>query len=822
MTRISLHLALLVSAAAIAAISGSTALIPLYREAFRSSEDAALNFADEVAAQVAVNIQYYVAKPQNFAASVAQATRLGAMSHASNESIALWLCDLVARSDQDILLIYYFDDASGFIAGRENTLNISALPPISGYTVLAYYNAGRQLADFWYVADGNVKFDGTRPNVTQHTSFNHTIRPYAAPFRGAKVPSLQSGDDPLQWAAPFVDFSQKFADFGLGGPIVNTTANSTIGLFGVFYRTSALKDYLATLRVAKNGRAFLVDSATDALLGSNAGDPAVSVLQNGTVVLATPSLLSGEVAQRAMQNLGGRMTSCTTRCSYTFGTGLDALFVTVIAVSDKYGLNLRVVVAVPAADFLSSIQDSLIVGVGAAAGVISGVLVISAFLLHCLLRPLRRLEERLYESSSLQYRDFPVQEEPSCLSEIATIETAYAQLVAELKKVRSFLPQSVLRQLDVEQHEDGAFDVGEKSQDFSRLSPISSGRGETSGIGALALDVELDAAAPPEGGAIARRPYRAGTVSSPPTESVDPPLSSAVDGDRTPPKAPAGGTISRRSHQLHLDGLLHSRRVTVLTANMCSFHKALQCVGADDLQLLHTAVTNSVLRTVNSHQGVLEWLHGDRFTASFNASLSCAAPAERACQTMISLLATLPTLEERGYTGMRFGAATGVALCGNLGCDAMRRFSVVGAVVNHAYALMQQTKLETVQNLVCAQTFQEAQRSFVLQYVNYVLLPQAATGALIATVIEARSARTPSSSPTGGGATKDFTGVVDERARRLKDMVSTVNEAFECFAQGDLPKVRELYHYIPKKHSAGLARLLRAVEHVQHQAGVSS
>eukprot|EP00455_Lapot_gusevi_P036482 TRINITY_DN40611_c0_g1_i3.p1 TRINITY_DN40611_c0_g1~~TRINITY_DN40611_c0_g1_i3.p1 ORF type:complete len:177 (+),score=10.46 TRINITY_DN40611_c0_g1_i3:45-575(+) len=176
---------------------------------------------------------------------------------------------------------------------------------------------------------------------------------------------------------------------------------------------------------------------------------------------------------------------------------------------------------------------------------------------------------------------------------------------------------------------------------------------------------------------------------------------------------------------------------------------------------------------------------------------------------------------------MRFGAATGAALCGNLGCDAMRRFSVVGIVVNHAYALNQQTKLETVNNLVCAGTFQEAQRTFVLQYMNYVLLPQAPTGALIATVIGPRPTRTPAASPVVDGAQRDFSGLQDDRSGGLrglpssKDFVANVNEAFEYFAQGDLQKVKELYSTIPKKHSAGLARLLRAVEHVQHQAGVN-
>jgi class 3 adenylate cyclase len=829
-----------------------------------------------------------------YASAVAQSTRLGAINKNDNQSVAEWLCDLVARSNEDMLFIYYYDDASGFIAGRVNTLNLS-VPPLAGHTILAYYSAQRQLADFWYFADGRVQFRGTPPNLTQTTTFNHTVRPYSAPFRGATVHSSSSGGDPLQWSAPFVDFSKQFADFGLGGPIRNASTQTTLGILGVFYRTIAVRDYLATLKVAKHGRAFLIDPQTNVFLGSNAGDEAVRTESNGTVVLASPSDVQDGTSRRALDGVGWRLKACTSRCAYTLGSGLDALFVTIISVSDSFGLNLRVVVVVPAQDFLQSIRDSLVIGVGAAAGAICGVLVVSAFLLHFLLSPLRRLEHRLYESSTLQYQELPLDEEPSFLSEIFTIETAYRQLVAELKKVKSFLPQSVLRQLELQQRGDiGDSDEVGAVQDESRMHASSR---RSDGVAAADSDdimlspagsherstdaglVEMGGHAPSRSTALVTLPStsssqhrpssagnetefgnHSGTTSSQshlqltvlPSPLEGPPRShSAV-------RSTQSGVVAAsplRKPPLHFDGVLKPRRVSLFMANMCSFHKAQQLLGVGELQTLHTVVTRCILNTVNAHQGVLELFHGDRFTASFNASLACHAPAERCCQTITTLLATLPSLEQRGYTGIRFGAATDMALCGNLGCDAMKRFSVVGTVVNQAFALMQQTKLESVQNLVCASTFDDAKRSFVLQHVNYVMLPQSPTGSIISTVIcprtsaptlmppvhmsspvdqrppaetfpHSQSTTTPFHPPPRPGHSQNYNNNSSSTSASGAAAVSPpshvirlVNDAFEAFAMGDIKKVKELFSQIPRDYSAGLARSLRAVEHLHQMEG---
>ncbi|CUG64468.1 Hypothetical protein, putative, partial [Bodo saltans] len=49
--------------------------------------------------------------------------------------------------------------------------------------------------------------------------------------------------------------------------------------------------------------------------------------------------------------------------------------------------------------------------------------------------------------------------------------------------------------------------------------------------------------------------------------------------------------------------------------------------------------------------------------------------------------------------GIRFGVATGKALCGNLGTDKIKRFCTLGPVLNHAQVLVDMCRVYGVTNL---------------------------------------------------------------------------------------------------------------------------
>lgn len=816
--KIPLGVVLIIAAVLIALISGCISFFPLYNEAKNSSMTIAGQYAGEVSRKVLKYVSEYLSSAVYYTSAIRRAFRLGAMDRRSNESIVEWMCDFVQPTN--FSYIVYYDDLTGFLFGRLNTMNIS-VPMKANNTVVSFYDGHRQIADYWYVPNDNVTFDRP-PDIRQGSTFNHTARPYYAPMHSS-----------FTWVTPFVDYGKAFADFGIGAPLINKTTGATYGIHGTFFRTIAIIEYFKGLQVAKTGQAFLIDVATKSYIGGTMADATVKTI-NGAVFLTLASDIRDPVAQMALDGIGNSLYECRSSCAFSVGSGNDLLFVQVASLIDEYGLDLRIVIAIPSADFLADIRSGMTIGLGAAGGAIAGFLIITAVLLQMLLRPLKRLEKRLYASATLE--DEEAHESHSFLSEICNIEEAYAKLQAELKKVKSFLPQSVLRQLEQSNSSD---DEGEQNQKAAVAStptqsdskPTEAKREPDDSLGfpnVLTIAATANEEKQNPGGAFGEAHHDSpdqlrGSFEVKKAENSQSNLqaSTGVEGanqssgsnsmDSHTPVGANGGPKEKRkprlthvppgTRQLNLESALHSRRVTVVMANLSSFHKALELTGPVELQHLHAKVVSTMLDFVNQSKGVVDSFHGDRFQISFNASTTCQGHGTRAATMVLNVTASLTAAAVKGFTGIRFGAATGNALCGNFGAEGMKRFSVVGAVVNHSFALMQQSKLENVSNLVSGSSFELMTNDFLLQHMNFVMLPQASSGGLISTIIERRSNGLLPPSNLERLTTRAVSTEVTEK----------VNDAFEAFSRGDIGKAKELAQQLPREQSAAIQRSIRSV-----------
>lgn len=298
---------------------------------------------------------------------------------------------------------------------------------------------------------------------------------------------------------------------------------------------------------------------------------------------------------------------------------------------------------------------------------------------------------------------------------------------------------------------------------------------------------------------------------------------------------------------------LQSRRMTVLVGNVNRFHTLLDVVGAQVLQKCHAIVVDHILTAVNRSKGVLDSFFGDHFMVTFNASVACSRPAIRAARfisdasTMLLHAAaeygdgaTVPrsihpllgkgdekdgsvqildhhhhqknregiqnnahaiAAAARAPWSLRIGCATGTAICGNFGSDRMRRFCAVGPVVSHANALMQQCRSEGCASAVESQTFQDASHEFSMEHVNFVVLPHAAQGGLISTVLDRQLL------PQGERAAGGDGGP----SRQRLEVTKLINEAFEAFARGDLASAKDLAARVPREHAGGIVKCLRSV-----------
>ena len=134
-------------------------------------------------------------------------------------------------------------------------------------------------------------------------------------------------------------------------------------------------------------------------------------------------------------------------------------------------------------------------------------------------------------------------------------------------------------------------------------------------------------------------------------------------------------------HPAHLQQLgLSSAKVTLLTVNV----KDTLIRLVEDSACFSDLFTTLLLKTLQgteTRRGMVDVFIGDRIHCSFNASKQCASHATSALHTATLLI-------RGGVTSYaNVGVATGKVLRGDMGCEVMRRFSMVGELVRDVNGL---------------------------------------------------------------------------------------------------------------------------------------
>ena len=133
--------------------------------------------------------------------------------------------------------------------------------------------------------------------------------------------------------------------------------------------------------------------------------------------------------------------------------------------------------------------------------------------------------------------------------------------------------------------------------------------------------------------------------------------------------------ISFHSHPL----LLSSRKATLLTLNI---KDTLHRLEEDSARFsdLFTTVLLQTLQATDSRRGMVDVFVGDRIHCSFNTSKQCASHATSALHAASLMKAGLAA-------SVNVGVATGKVLRGDMGCEVMRRFSMVGTLVRDVHGM---------------------------------------------------------------------------------------------------------------------------------------
>ena len=130
---------------------------------------------------------------------------------------------------------------------------------------------------------------------------------------------------------------------------------------------------------------------------------------------------------------------------------------------------------------------------------------------------------------------------------------------------------------------------------------------------------------------------------------------------------------------------LSRKKVTFFLVNIVDFHETVHGKPDDKTVALHGSILTRILALAGSSKGICEVFSGDRFLVSFNGMRTVSNHRAAACRLSLLVRDDLQS-EEMGLT-VSGAVAGGDARCGNMGCDVMRRYSFVSAVLTWTYAL---------------------------------------------------------------------------------------------------------------------------------------
>eukprot|EP00760_Papus_ankaliazontas_P010412 PhM_4_TR1426/c0_g1_i1/m.66704 len=493
-----------------------------------------------------------------------------------------------------------------------------------------------------------------------------------------------------------------------------------LGVMGADTYVSTLQEFMSSLRPTQETKAFVVDPNNYLVIATHGN---IVVEETGSQrVVSNSSDTTIAAAGRYLEDVIASVTTATFHSSF-HDDGRKWL----LAAKKMTELRTEVyiVVVTPESEFLDQVTKETNKTMGVCVGIAAAGLLLIVALCLFISNALNNLHRRLLISATLDETD---DVKPSALTEVRNMEVAYQRLSNELRHIKGFVPQNVLSRIDQnEDEEEEETDVGSESEVEPRSTSMSSW-------------------------------------------SMTPSNQYSVD---TAVAAASAGS----GKALNTDTGLSQRRVTVLILNLNNFHATSQRVSSGALVRMHTDVMDVIQGTVDTSRGVLENFSGDHFTITFNACryhLASHAVAAAGVITTVDTELKQRSSELAGYSGVRMGAATGLALVGNLGTNIIKRFNIISPVMSQAHFLQQLCKVHGTSNLISMSMCAAAEQRYVVRCVDVAQLPCDKAVTAVATVAGVKE-----------GTTEEWMYELQNAERAFVD-VAEINDVYRLYAAGEV------------------------------------
>eukprot|EP00754_Rhynchopus_humris_P037808 Rhum_TRINITY_DN2036_c0_g1::Rhum_TRINITY_DN2036_c0_g1_i1::g.5444::m.5444 len=267
------------------------------------------------------------------------------------------------------------------------------------------------------------------------------------------------------------------------------------------------------------------------------------------------------------------------------------------------------------------------------------LLVLAIVLTHVIVAPLHTLRSSMASVASMDLEAVDVTTR-SALQEVASMQESFEMMVRNLIEYRNYMPQSVL--------------VRDDETDDSEQS----------------LSVE-------------HAPRSHGSKGS--ALSANGVSSSEFAASSTAKQSVAG-------RKLQIGGALQKRAISIAYYNVLGWLTSCERVDVHELTSSHQAFVETALSSIQAVRGVCEGFTGDRLCATFNAFLPVATHKTQ-CLTSAMTLRGQTFMQGGQVMPTSFACASGEAKVGTLGCQGMKKLSVVTNVLPWVVALERYNKM---------------------------------------------------------------------------------------------------------------------------------
>eukprot|EP00754_Rhynchopus_humris_P036887 Rhum_TRINITY_DN18973_c0_g1::Rhum_TRINITY_DN18973_c0_g1_i1::g.168928::m.168928 len=377
--------------------------------------------------------------------------------------------------------------------------------------------------------------------------------------------------------------------------------------------------------------------------------------------------------------------------------------------------------AIPYADVMGASEEASTVALALALSISVAIAAVVFAGVGRAMKPLHSLSDDMGQVAAMRLGNVasricgPDARSTSRVHELWHMQTAFAQMVEHLLEIQHYLPQYVLRDSETSSDCDvDAVDAADCAEECAAAAAAAA-----TAAPAAADPVSLRRASfRPQGGCFdaADETSSLSNVSSATLSPGSPAL--AVDGgggavgagvtsdpDEAPVRSsgsgstPRSGTVGAKNGLLLWQGLMRSREkmlstdlklrgVTLAVLNVRRFHAISRTLKGASFRAVLKAYLEPIVAAVKPCKGIVDDFYGDHVSLSFNGSLVTTAHRLKAVTCCIKLMEDFthtPVPELKALQGaerlrVNVALASGKALCGNAGCDGLKKFVVIGRV----------------------------------------------------------------------------------------------------------------------------------------------